>query len=143
MTKTSVFVLLLLAATNMVAQSVTYTYDKAGNRTARVISMNNSPAPPKGTEEKEVQPSFPDMIAKREVIIYPNPTKGLLTVEIKDYTAETKAEYRLTDMSGRTIIDRKAKSGNEILDLSRQVTGVYLLQISINGESVVWKIVKE
>jgi len=40
------FLLMLLTAANLIAQSVSYTYDNAGNRIARVILMSKSPAAP-------------------------------------------------------------------------------------------------
>jgi len=132
-------ILLLLAATSIYAQS--YAYDNAGNRTARVITLplRSAPAP----TEAKAAPALSDLIAEKEILIYPNPTKGILTVEIKGYTEEMKAEFRLMDMSGKTIIDRKADSSSQTFDLSRQTAGIYLLQIRINSEAVVWKIIKE
>ena len=84
-----------------------------------------------------------DLIAEKAISIYPNPTQGILSVEIKGYTDEVQAEFRLTDFSGRTILSRKATTGFQTFDLSRQATGIYLLQIRINGESTVWKIIKK
>jgi len=46
MKKIIFFLLLLLTAANLIAQSVSYTYDNAGNRIARVILMSKSPAAP-------------------------------------------------------------------------------------------------
>ena len=138
MKKLWICILLLQAAMTMSAQSVTYAYDAAGNRTARVITINKSPAAP-----EETITALPDLIAENEILIYPNPTKGILSVEIKDYSNEMKAEFQLMDLSGRTIINRKAASSTQTFDLSRQSAGIYLLQIRINGESVVWKIIKQ
>ena len=130
-------ILLLLAAMNISAQSVTYTYDNAGNRIERIVTLLKSSAAP------EEVTALSDLIAKKAVSIYPNPTQGILTVEIKGYTNEVQADFRLADMAGRTIISKKAASGYQTFDLSRQAAGIYLLQIRINGESTVWKIVKQ
>ena len=135
-----IIILLLSAATGMSAQSVTYAYDNAGNRTARTVTVAKAPQAP---EEMQSLTALSDRIAEKSVVIYPNPTKGMLSVEIKDYTESLKAEFRLMDMSGRTIIEQKAVGNNQTFDLSRQVAGIYLLQIRINGESAVWKIIKE
>jgi hypothetical protein len=144
MKHTPILILLLLLATTICAQSVTFTYDNAGNRTARVITMppkSKSPVAPQEPEE-EIIP-FSDMIAEQAIRIYPNPTDGILVVEIEGYTDEIKAEFRLMDMSGSLISAGKATTGYNTLDLSRQATGIYLLQITINGESVVWRIIKK
>ena len=142
MKKTSMAILLLLAAMNICAQSVTYMYDNAGNRTDRVISMNSTRS--QTTEDtEETTPTLSDLIAEKAITIYPNPTKGMLSVEIKEYSDELQAEFRLMDMSGRMIFDRKANTNYQTFDLSGQPAGIYLLQIRINDESVVWKIVKQ
>jgi YD repeat-containing protein len=132
------FLFLLLAAMNLNAQSVSYSYDSAGNRTARLINLSKSPAAP-----DETVTALPDLIAEKSILIYPNPTKGIITVDIKDYVSKMNVEFRLTDLSGKTIISRKAAGSTQTLDLSHQASGIYLLHIRIHDESVVWKIIKE
>jgi hypothetical protein len=139
MKKNFIGALLLLAVMSISAQSVTYTYDNAGNRTMRSLVLRASQAP----EETQEMTTIPDLIAKKAILIYPNPTKGVLSVEIKEYTDGLQAEFRLTDLSGKTIAGSKVTGGYQSFDLSRQPAGVYLLQIRIDGESAVWKIVKE
>jgi len=69
-------ILLLLAAMNISAQSVTYTYDNSGNRTERIVTLLKSSAAPKEAT------ALSDLIAEKAVSIYPNPTQGILSVEI-------------------------------------------------------------
>jgi len=132
----SVCILLLLAAMNTYAQNVTYGYDNAGNRVERAVTSINRPAPQEGVT------ALSDLFAEKTFSIYPNPTQGIISVEIKGYTEETQAEFRITDMSGGTVLNLKATATLQTFDLSRQASGIYLLQIRINGESTVLKIVK-
>ena len=117
-----------------------YSYDNAGNRTGRTLTLLKSSAAPQAP-----QPSIAlsDTISEKALRIYPNPTHGMVTVEIQDYTGETQAEFRLTNMSGQLITGRKADAGTQSFDLSRQPAGIYLLQITIKGKSVVWRIIKQ
>ena len=122
-------------------QIIQYAYDNAGNRTERIIQMNTSPSfAPESLRSATV---LTDLIAEKAVKIYPNPTRGLLSVEISNCSPDSQVEFYLADMSGRTILTRKAASGYQSFDLNRQAPGVYLLRISIDGESAVWKIIKE
>ena len=122
-------------------QIIQYAYDNAGNRTERIIQMNTSPSfAPESLRSATV---LTDLIAEKAVKIYPNPTQGLLSVEISNFNPDSQVEFYLADMSGQTILTRKAASGYQSFDLSRQAPGFYLLRISINGESAVWKIIKE
>jgi hypothetical protein len=131
---------LLLSAMFARSQSVSYAYDAAGNRTARTFSLIKSPEAPQSPSEIT---SLTDLIAEKSIVIYPNPTKGNLTVEIKDFTDKLEAEFQLTDLSGRVIANRKATAASQTFDLSNRAAGIYLLLIRINGESVVWRIIKE
>jgi len=142
MKKIFISILLLLAAMSISAQTVSYTYDNAGNRTERVVSLTTVKNPVNPPIMKSTT-SIEDIIAGKAIVVYPNPTKGILNVEIKDYTDQMQADYRIVDMSGKTIFSKKAINGYQTFDLSRQAAGIYLLQIRINGESVIWKIVKE
>jgi len=134
-------ILLLLAAMSVHAQTVTYAYDAAGNRTARVVTLAQNLATPQVAAKSPT--ALSDVVAEKKIIIYPNPTKGIVKVEITGYTDDTKASFRLMNMSGQTINARTADSSSQSFDLSNQAAGIYLLQITINGESVVWKIIKE
>jgi hypothetical protein len=141
--KVLIFGLLLLVAISMDAQTVTYAYDAAGNRTARVVTLPAVAKSPAATQSSKATTALDDMVAEKKIVIYPNPTKGIVKVEITGYTDDTKASFRLMSMSGQIIITRTADSSSQTFDLSSQAAGIYLLQITIDDESVVWKIIKE
>lgn len=68
------------------------------------------------------------------VNVYPNPTDGLVTIELRE---NKQATILLTNALGQQIIVESKKEGNNemILDLSDIAIGVYWLQIKINKES--------
>jgi hypothetical protein len=72
-----------------------------------------------------------------ELSIYPNPTTSGI-VNIKSQIAGVKT-VSLFDIMGRTVLNKQLNS--DILDVSSIKTGLYLLQISINGRSSVTKLV--
>jgi hypothetical protein len=140
--KVLLFIFTFFATTGLFAQGVNYQYDNAGNRTARVINMQSS-SPMNSSQETTETLSLDDLVSNQKIKIYPNPTEGLLAVEIIDFTEQIKAEIQITDMSGRTINRKKIETGYTSFDLSNQSPGLYLLRIQINGESVTWKIIKK
>ena len=78
--------------------------------------------------------------------VYPNPTSGDLYINIqKDNFKE--ASFTLTNTTGQIIYqstsDHIAHSYTKILDLSRLPTGVYMLDVIVDGERIVKKVVKE
>ncbi len=78
-------------------------------------------------------------LTEAEILIYPNPTGGILTVEnAENYKME------LTDMSGRIITGYdKISDVNIKLDLTGLPGGIYMLKLSNDSRSVVERIVVE
>ncbi|GHT76876.1 hypothetical protein AGMMS50262_19970 [Bacteroidia bacterium] len=140
MKKLIFFSLWLFSAISLVAQNVTYVYDNAGNRTSRTVRLSS---PAHSPERQPEETALEDFVAEHSVKIYPNPTKGMLAVEISNFDSDVRADFLLTDMSGKVIDRLPAVSGYETLNLSRQPAGLYVLRITINGEATVWKIIKE
>jgi hypothetical protein len=118
-----------------------YDYDNAGNRISRLYS--NIPPPEKSKSEEASTIADSEILSERVIKIYPNPTQGMLTVEIANFTNDLQAEFLLTDMSGKLINRQKVTSGYQTFNLSNQPAGIYLLRIQINGENTTWKIIKE
>lgn len=91
-------------------------------------------------EEKEIAALFEDKLT-----IYPNPTKGNLTMEWQNTANVTVTNIIISDMSGRVIpINYNNQNTVARVDLSNQITGVYLVRFMLNdGSEVVQKIIKQ
>lgn len=68
--------------------------------------------------------------------VYPNPSTGIYTVS---YSLDHSAQLQLSviDLVGRQVTDEiqlTALSGNQIIDLSQEAEGVYILRIVKDGE---------
>ena len=72
------------------------------------------------------------------VEVYPNPTAGL--VKLKGELPEGTA--RLLDINGRPIMEKQLPDGRSF-DLSRMPKGVYLIEIQVNNERIIKRVVKE
>lgn len=116
---------------------VRYTYDSSGNRTKKEVIILTQSSQTKS--EKVLQ----EVVSEREIKIYPNPTKGLLKIEIPDVENITSGEAVIYNMSGQLILKKKLSSKQTEVDLSSRPKGVYILHISIDKEKTVWKIIKE
>lgn len=89
-------------------------------------------------EEISDAPAF-----ETEFMAYPNPTKGLLQVQIPELSMED-ALLEVMDMSGKVVISQAGVlTGTTAIDLSNFDSGLYLIRL-IDGESVFMrKIIKE
>ena len=87
--------------------------------------------------------SFSDMLCDHSVKIYPNSSKGALKICIFGLKDSDKCSLGVYTTQGVQILVEKVKTDNTDVNISNQPNGVYLLQITINGKSTTWKIVKK
>lgn len=139
-----IFVTLLCAAQSSVTHI--YEYDIAGNRILRTIitlrkavSSNEdtlSSAIPDFTEDVH----YLETIGQNQVTVYPNPTKGLVTLQFEN---PIKGFFHLKDLSGKIISEGSISSETTSFNLSQYRNGMYLLILTIEGKTETWKIIKQ
>ncbi|MCC8145148.1 MAG: T9SS type A sorting domain-containing protein [Bacteroidales bacterium] len=123
------------------AQTVKFTYDEAGNRTSgKTISMVRSDI---REEEEESPTAISAILAEHTIRIYPNPTKGLLKIELENLSRDEKAAIRLYDMSGKQVMAKEGIASSTELDITSQADGIYLLKIFIGEYQTEWKVIKQ
>ncbi len=98
-----------------------------GSSTANIILKFNSGVPVGISEVRNA-----DLVS-----VYPNPSKGLFNVQLK----QGPAEVEVRDLSGKLITRRKMVAGNQQLDLTEQAKGVYVLRVSSGEATEVKKII--
>lgn len=134
--------LMAVAATTATAQNVSYTYDAAGNRIKREIVMNRNSAPAVNTQE-EREEVYSEMLSKKQVSIYPNPTSGMLKVEVLNLGDGENCTLRIFNSAGVQITSTHMTSTTAALDISNQPNGIYFLRVAIGKEESTWKIIKK
>ncbi len=89
-----------------------------------------------------IKPNLSGQELPFNVLIYPNPNKGVFTIEI--YDSEIKNyDLRIYDVLGRSIIKSKITESISKIDLSDYSEGIYLLQIITDKGIVNRKVVVE
>jgi len=132
-----------------ISQTTNYTYgfDASGNRISRhVIYLRSakinkdslSLTSPKVKESAVIK----ETLDNREIQIYPNPTRGLIRVDIP-LSENDLARISLYDMQGRLLMDMKSAGTSTEVDLSGQPAGIYLMRIFLNNKPATWKIIKQ
>lgn len=144
----TLFCLMTVFTSNISAQSISFDYDESGNCKLKYKTVVLARAQAKLNNDKQKNPSDSTLnqvsnFGERKIIIYPNPTKGLLNIELTGKPLETKAEYRLTDLSGKLIMHGQFDLMRLSLDLSHLLPGTYMLHIDMESKKDVWKIIKE
>ena len=64
----------------------------------------------------------------QELLVYPNPTSGVFTVECKD-TDLGVCSFRIYDEFGKLLISNNLTKENNTIDLSSQPAGIYFFQL--------------
>ena len=129
---------------------VEYTYDKAGNRTSqRIVYLKGNDSKeeddeeikPKSVEEEDV---LKHNFGEREIHVYPNPTKGLLTIEIWKGNDEENYRLVLYDSAGKQLSAFNHKgNGRAPVDLSMYPKGIYIVIVHTADGKMQYKIIKE
>ena len=81
-----------------------------------------------------------ETINDNDLVVFPNPTSDIINIKLKGQLQVSKIQ--LTDMLGRTLVNRSVNAYNEdmVLDLSSYPKGMYLLSVIANGNVITKKV---
>ena len=134
-------VLSMWAGLDICAQRIKYTYDSAGNRLTR---QKEIVVQTRGALSDEEEPSvYEEGLSETKVTIYPNPTRGMLKVDISGVEKFENARISLYDLTGKLLQQWAGISQSNAIDLSERTPGMYIMQVAYNGKISSWKIIKE
>jgi len=114
-------------------------YDNAGNRTSRAIVTLKSANTQDGLTALN---PIEEKIGFATTRIYPNPTKGLLHLEISGESAQ-EASCTVHDINGKLILKNDSFQNQTDINLSSHPAGIYILRVFIGTDSKEWKVIKE
>lgn len=134
-------VLSMWAGLDICAQRIKYTYDNAGNRLTR---QKEIVVQTRGALSDEEEPSvYKEELSETKVTIYPNPTRGMLKIDISGVEKFENARISLYDLTGKLLQQWAGISQSNEIDLSERTPGMYIMQVAYNGKISSWKIIKE
>jgi hypothetical protein len=97
---------------------------------------NNSGQENSGTQ-------YNDNLGGQKITVYPNPTKGWLTVQLSNFTEGVSADISIYDLQNKLLMKKHCYSEYTKVDVSALQNGEYIMNIVIGGEMSGWKIVKQ
>ena len=122
-------------------QRIKYIYDSAGNRLSR---QKEIVVQTRGALNNGEEPSvYEEELSETKVTIYPNPTKGMLKVDISGVEKFENARISLYDLTGTLLQQWGSISQSNMVDISDRTPGMYIMQIVYNDNTSSWKIIKE
>jgi hypothetical protein len=148
-TKRLILFFLLFLPLDLYCQTIRFNYDANGNRITRtLIPLQLKSAiidfPVQYPDKLDITDKQKESILEGElrIKIYPNPTKGILKIEIINLPEEEIPALRLYDLSGLELINLNNLSPIYNLDISNYIDGIYILRIIINDKVTNWKVIK-
>lgn len=150
--KTVICVLMLFSTMTVFSQTVSYTYDDVGNRRERFVSIPcgsfRSSETAQAPSELETVTALPNLVAEKDILVYPNPTQGHFAVDISNiYHENLKGDAYLYDMKGK-LMEKKSIHSHSVhkklsFNLTHHAAGTYLLNLRIGENTFTWKIIKK
>ena len=126
-----------------------FAYDTAGNRVSRTINLGSTKSSASGNESEQFafeqsEDFFTEVLAEKEIKIYPNPTRGQLRVDILGYEQlNNNSSIQVFSSGGSLVYRTNSLSQSNNINLSSKPAGLYLMQIVIGKEKSTWKIIKQ
>ena len=121
-------------------QEVTFEYDDAGNReSVTVIPMGSGGSDEYDQEEKV----FEKQLGEQSIKIYPNPTRGNLSVKIDNMEDVSTSSIAVYNSVGVMVKQLQEVTDYNDVNISEQPNGVYFMVITIGDKKTKWKIVKQ
>jgi hypothetical protein len=142
----ALFTLIVLICISIAASAQTfqiqYDYDAAGNRISRtVITLN--PINNKASEDSTYNEMQENTLADLQIKIYPNPTYGLIKVEIENLESDISGSLLVMDLAGRVLIQNDNIQPEMLVDFTPYAPGNYTMVLIIDGEKKEWGIVRQ
>jgi hypothetical protein len=126
--------LLAIRATAQPVPSYVFTYDGSGNRLTRTYQEIILKAGDTTLIESSV--------GVHDILIYPNPTKGLITLNIANLGKDDDVKMTLHNITGDLIFSPVLNNQESTIDMSKHPNGTYFLRVIIGARSETFKIVK-
>jgi hypothetical protein len=123
------------------AQSkICFSYDDSGNRTSRYECSKSAIAT---ADSIVVTQPITKNLGEISFSLYPNPTKGQLTIIAKNMPSDIQGEVSLFDLNGRHLFRQNSIQETTLVDISSQPLGIYVLRIRASDKTHEWKVIKE
>jgi hypothetical protein len=150
---------LAMPSIGLIAQAVNYEYDASGNRVKRSVIATKSVTADSALLHETVSDSIDmyetndfDLIIPSDtantndetlnVRVYPNPTSGILDVEIDNLRENRRARLEIYTFSGHCVRRIDKLQSLQSLDISNQPAGIYLFRIAVDEKAATLKIIK-
>ena len=135
------FLFVLFSTFYIAAQNtISYTYDQAGNRISRTITLGPG-------NVKRHQPTdsvvIKETIGERTIKVFPNPTRGALGIEIQGGDPKQELRLQIYSGAGAVLYNQPATEGLNSIEMTAYPEGWYVLRVVAGEKQTEFKIIKQ
>ncbi len=77
-----------------------------------------------------------------QISTYPNPVKGEMVLEVSNDLVMQGVDYTVVNELGQSVITPQKASRSNKINFSGRASGLYLVRLSVNGSTVIRRVVK-
>ena len=130
----TITLLTILPSAGNAQNSISYSYDAAGNRTGRSITV--TPVKERNATDMDELNDVPSA----RVYVTADSNSGTVKVVIVNYSDSDICHITLYDTAGTLLSDFPHAESTTLIDISDKPSGVYILQTVLNDKKDTWKI---
>ena len=125
--------------------TIEFTYDAAGNRIGRqVIVIPQLKSAKQSNSDQELLAPIQTNCNELDIIIYPNPTRGNVSLKFEGHFDFESVQYRVFNAAGRVVANGNLDaSGLNPLPISHLPAGVYILTLQYGNDTKTVKLIKQ
>lgn len=133
----------MIICQGLIAQtgSISFTYDSDGNMEHRLVISVPSYVKTNFTQKDTI--AVEDKLDNQNIILYPNPTRGLFKISVNKLDEAVKNYFYLFSSNGSRLMNKNLSNNMTTVDISNYPKGTYLLNISLGGKVSKWKVIKQ
>jgi len=128
----------------ILSQSTHYTYDASGNRIMRqtIILQSSLAAAASDSTGSKLNNRFAEKIDQIQINLFPNPTLGIVNINVTNAPEHSVIEYEILDLSGNILQRNRAENNKFSADFSSLPTGTYFISLRTGTSQSSWKVIR-
>lgn len=135
----TLFFITALSVNLKAQETVFFDYDAAGNRTHRYLAKKEKSLE---ADLLHFENPLPEINTELQAKLYPNPTYGILNIEI-DNAEAMPVIITLVDQQAKQVLQSEVSDNAETLNLTHLAPGTYFLRLHNTEKKLVYKIIKQ
>ena len=133
-----------VGGTNATSQNPKVNFTTIGNYTITLVATNVSGSDSE-IKTNYIQVTAPTAIGENgigSVSIYPNPTNGLLTIDLTNVNVDVES-IQLLDVTGRAVTKATTINDKVVFNLTNEAPGIYFVKINTSEGTMTRKVIRQ